>query len=516
MREVINVSIAGIAFKLDDDAYRMLNDYLDKINRHYSSMPDGNEIIEDIEARIAEIILSKQDSSLVVTAQLISRVVSQLGMPEEIGNHTGNSENVKDLDADNETGTKFPRRLYRNPFNAKLGGVCSGLATYFNVDVTLVRLFFLSPIILGILLSILFNGYRFSDIFRTLGPAFSFIYLVMWVVIPKAKTPRQFLEMKGEKITSSRIERIFIEEFRGMGNSNVRSSVKMEKSASILTRLLGVLGKIILFFIYTVLALVGLMMLVALIYVLITGIKFFTIGSHNLVFGAMTGPLYALVLMVLVVIILPLVVGIYSIVKQVLSLGWNKNFLYIATIGWLAAFLSCAVIYYSYFHNNNYEVKLKNIKVEGRSFHNEKKERKIKFERNNMQFFITEITHDFRELTSVKGIGDTLHIMPMDTLRPKGFRSVPVNFIWGNTKYKQPTVEIKRTYNNMLWNIIRDRKLPEMSPVEFRYVNDTLYVHNFFKTRYLNEYAQIDVYLPEDMKIDVDENIRFYEFIYWD
>lgn len=336
----------------------------------------------------------------------------------------------------------------------------------------------------------------------------------MWIVIPKAKTPRQILEMKGERITQSSIERIFVEEFRGAG----KSLEKVRKDASSFAKVVGFLGKFFLFFIYTILAIMGLSMLVLLIYVVISGINFFGVGSHNFILGSMTGPIYALIVLALIVVVLPLVVGIYSIIKWIFSFGWNKNFLYIALIGWIAAFASCAVIYFAYFHSTDYEVKLKNIKVEGRSFYNEKKERKIKFERDNdnMQFFITETAPDFNILSgTVKSI-DTLHVMPIDTVRGKGFRSIPVNFIWGSAKYKTPTIEIKRTYHNILIDIIKRKKLPEFSPVGFCYTGDTLYVNNFFKTTKMHEYARIDIYLPEHLDIDVDESIRYYEFDYWD
>ena len=138
MKEVVKVSISGIAFSFDAEAYQVMKDYLDKLETGYAKKPDGREIVADIEARIAELILNEQESDNVVSRALAESVVAQLGFPD-------------DLDTEEEPPVeKIPKRLYRNPDGAVLGGVCSGLAAYFRTDPVWIRLAFFLPMLLVI------------------------------------------------------------------------------------------------------------------------------------------------------------------------------------------------------------------------------------------------------------------------------------------------------------------------------------------------------------------------------
>ena len=126
MKEVKKCSISGIAFTLDNDAYVLLDRYLESLKAAYAETADGDEIVADIEARIAELILSRQENSRVVEAPLLQQVISQMGTAEDISS-----------ESDADTGKKqprIPRRLYRDTQNARLGGVCAGLGRYFDID----------------------------------------------------------------------------------------------------------------------------------------------------------------------------------------------------------------------------------------------------------------------------------------------------------------------------------------------------------------------------------------------
>lgn len=127
MNEVKKCSISGVAFTLDVDAYEVLNDYIDKLKKSYHDSADGTEIVADIEARIAELILSAQDNARVVEKPLILNIIKQMGTPEDI------SEGIPDEDLRPEE-PRIPRRLYRDMDNAKLGGVCAGIGKYFDID----------------------------------------------------------------------------------------------------------------------------------------------------------------------------------------------------------------------------------------------------------------------------------------------------------------------------------------------------------------------------------------------
>ena len=151
MNNTINVSIAGIAFILENEGYRLLKDYLVRIEVGYKGNPDGPEILSDIEARISELILNEQDADTVVTAERIRTIIGQLGLPDGMDTRTP-ADNIQ---ADSVPSDNFARRLYRNPDGAKLGGVCNGMATYFRVDPTLVRLIFCSPLLILVCISVI-------------------------------------------------------------------------------------------------------------------------------------------------------------------------------------------------------------------------------------------------------------------------------------------------------------------------------------------------------------------------
>lgn len=243
MKEVVKVSISGISFAFEQDAYVVLNNYLEQLESGYANNPDGREIIADIEARIVEIVLAKQAAEQVVPLAMANKIVEQLGFPDDIaqGQH-GESSSAAE---------QFPRRLYRNPDGSKLGGVCSGIATFINVDTVWVRLAFFAPLFLLILTAPMGVG-SLSGFLGTCFGAFFLLYFVLWLVIPIAKTPRQKLEMRGEKITVSSIH----ENFR-MEASSMSPSPRSQRSASVLAELVYVVGRIILFGIKAVALIVG-------------------------------------------------------------------------------------------------------------------------------------------------------------------------------------------------------------------------------------------------------------------
>lgn len=190
MKEVKKCSISGVAFTLDADAYEELSAYLESLKRSYRESPDGAEIVADIEARIAELILSVQDNARVVEKPLIMNIIRQMGSAEDISEST-------DADLEPEA-PRIPRRLYRDTENAKLGGVCAGIGRYFNLDPVWVRLALFLPLLLACFGSVPFLRW-FSPLFGNLFGIFLICYFIMWFAVPAARSARQKLEMNGEK-----------------------------------------------------------------------------------------------------------------------------------------------------------------------------------------------------------------------------------------------------------------------------------------------------------------------------
>jgi phage shock protein PspC (stress-responsive transcriptional regulator) len=196
MNEIKKCSLSGVGFTFEKVAYNRLNDYLNSLKEAYKESADCDEILADIEARIAELILSAQsDAQCVVTLPIIENIIVQLGSPEDI---SGEEKQPKA-----ENNTRIPRRLYRDMENSKLGGVCAGLAKYFGVEAVWLRLAMASPLILVVI------GAPFLHWLSVLGGnlfgVFLMTYLILWFAIPSAKSAREKLEMEGEAISAKSI-----------------------------------------------------------------------------------------------------------------------------------------------------------------------------------------------------------------------------------------------------------------------------------------------------------------------
>ena len=196
MNEIKRCSLSGVGFTLEREAYNHLNEYLQSLKNAYKNNPDSEEILADIEARIAELILSAQSSAEnVVCLPLVENIIAQLGTPEAI---SGEEEEPK-----NDSSSRIPRRLYRDLENAKLGGVCAGLAKYFGVEAAWIRLAISSPLILLIIGAPYLHW--LSIIGGNILGIFLITYLILWFAIPGAKSARQKLEQEGERISAQSI-----------------------------------------------------------------------------------------------------------------------------------------------------------------------------------------------------------------------------------------------------------------------------------------------------------------------
>ena len=193
MKKTLTANINGIVFHIDEDAYYKLSRYLERIKAHFKHEYGGEEIVAGIESRIAEMFQERKKShQQVVNLSDVQEVIAQLGEPAEISGNESESNNRRETTDYAEESA--PKQLFRDPDNKYIGGVCSGLAAYFNIDPTWVRLLFV--------LLILAAG---STILA---------YIILWIVIPKAKSTADRLSMRGERINLSNIEKSIREDLR--------------------------------------------------------------------------------------------------------------------------------------------------------------------------------------------------------------------------------------------------------------------------------------------------------------
>ena len=338
MNETLKVSISGIGFIFDQPAYLELKAYLDRLEQQYQDDPDGREIIADIEARIVEIILSKQSIEEVVGSELVRSIIEQMGCPEEIKREAEAEKRPHEASAES-----FPRRLYRNPDGAKLGGVCNGLATFFDIDTVWVRLALFVPLVLLILLPTL-HIYFLSGFLGALFGVFVLLYFILWFAIPQARTPRQKLEMKGERITAATIQQTFSQE-----NTPARNE-RSRRSDSILAELFAIVGRIFKFGIMALLLLIGLVLAVCAVSIIVAICSLpFQIGGEidltlrALFFGLDGITPGTLIGLLAAIPLLPIIMLLYLIVGTIFKLRVHHSVMWILGCAWLVITAFCGI-----------------------------------------------------------------------------------------------------------------------------------------------------------------------------
>lgn len=186
MKTTISAAVGGYNFIFDNDAFSRLSDYLDKFRKALDPI-GAQEVMDELEMRIADLLKERLGGKEVVDVQMADSIISQLGLPGG-EQYQGNREfSPKDEAPKFEFSFGRPGRIMRDPDDRRLGGVCSGLAYYFNIDVTLVRILFLLALIMG-----------------TAG---FWIYIILWIIVPEARTAAEKCELRGLEANAENIRR---------------------------------------------------------------------------------------------------------------------------------------------------------------------------------------------------------------------------------------------------------------------------------------------------------------------
>ena len=263
MKKALKINLSGLIFHIDEDAYEKLKIYLDRISSHFSNIEESKEIIADIESRISEIFREKlRDDSQVITVADVDEVINIMGRPEDIADEEGEQTNT------GPSGSKHFRRLYRDPENAVIGGVAAGLSAYFNIDPVVLRILFVVLILVG---------WGFPVI----------IYLVLWIAVPKAETAAQKLEMRGEKVNVSNLEKKIREEYEDVKENinKARKSDAGRKAEDFFTRFFHIIGVIFVAFLKVIAILIAMVFVIAGISIILSALGFAFFGASLLPFG---------------------------------------------------------------------------------------------------------------------------------------------------------------------------------------------------------------------------------------
>ena len=374
MKQVININFQGRVVPIEVTAFELLKNYTESLNRHFANEEGKEEIINDIESRIGELFQERiTKGATCITDDDVKAIIKSMGNPEdfEAMDDTQSTPASSSANQQQSTGSSSAtgnKRLFRNENDKVLGGVCSGLANYFNIDVVVTRIIFVILLFSGVgfltyiimwiavpssateqiggtrkklfrdpdekivagvcsgignyfgvnpwiprvlfllpFLSFLsrwghWGGFwDFGDVIRfTFSPTSLIVYIILWIVIPEAFTTSEKLEMKGEKVDMNSIKNSVMEEMKGVGKKAEKfgkeaSGVISEKAKDMAgdvqhfaKRNRGGLGNVIAMivkiFAYFIIGFVGLVLIIALFGLAVVSIGFFPLKDfviHN-------------------------------------------------------------------------------------------------------------------------------------------------------------------------------------------------------------------------------------------
>jgi phage shock protein PspC (stress-responsive transcriptional regulator) len=348
MKSTIKVSISRSAFHLDGDAYEALRGYLDRLEKHFSRKKGGKEIVSDIEERLAELLSARISTpDQVVTTALVEEVIGIMGMPDDM------EDGEADYGAVPPSPQSRKKRLYRDVDNKILGGVCSGLAAYFNIDIVLSRLLFV------LFLTTMLFFIRIS-IFGIPGGFLFVAYLVLWIAVPPALTARERAEMHGDNTTIADIQKKVEDEIRVLRRKwekkgkqwtpeieaeVLEANIGTRRREHILTRLFKLALRVVMIFVGAIFLVVAVCGLITLPVFLFVG----TVLSDVVLFDILDlvaidiNPILLKVLLS-VVLLLPLLGLLYIGVKAIVRFRDRFKTGLVMFLLWLAACIALAIL----------------------------------------------------------------------------------------------------------------------------------------------------------------------------
>ena len=495
MNKTVNINLAGTFFHIDEDAYQKLQRYLEAIKRSFTDSQGRNEILADIETRIAELFNERvENDKQVVSIKEVDEVITIMGQPED---YIVDEEIFEDEPKQSykSSRTDTTRKLYRDTENAYIGGVSSGLSHYFGIEPLWIRLIWV----------LLFFGAGTGIL----------VYILLWILMPAAETTSEKLAMSGKPVNITNIEEKVKEGFSNVKESldgvadrisnadydGVSNKVK-HKSRSFF----DALGNVIMFFfkifakfIGIILIIVGATTLISLIVSLLSVgvVDIFNFDGIDMAhtFYSSNLPIWVVSLLVLFAVGIPFffifILGLKILVDNLKSLGKTANFtlfgLWLASIVTLAIFAAREVAEFSREGEFTETIEL-NVKTNDTLFvemlNNEK------YASNNYR------SNDFD--------------IVFDGNNKKQIYSSDVRFLVKSTKDSIAYMEIVKDARGRTYQDARDRA--EEIDYNFDYTNGKLALDNYFLTdadnKFRNQDVTIILYMPEGSVIYSDKSTR--------
>lgn len=493
MNKTVNINLGGMFFHIDEDAYQKLSRYFDAIKRSLSDSNGQDEIIKDIEMRIAELVAEKHTSDKqVISLKELDEIIAIMGQPEDYRIEPDGEPTQNTYAANNAQG-RTNKKLYRDKDTGMIGGVAAGLGHYFGIDAVWIRIFLVIMVIAGFGSGIL-------------------AYIILWVVMPEAITTSEKLEMKGEPITISNIEKKVKEEFEAvsekiknapydkMGNQVKTGVDKFTGSASdVLMTILKIFAKIIGVFLI-ISAMATLIMLF---------IGIFTLGTTNSIDfpwqelidrGIFTDyPVWVLGLITFMAVGIPffflLLLGFKLLAPHMKSVGNIGKYTLLAL--WLisiAILISLGIRNATEFSVDGRQVKKERIALQPQDT------LYIKFKASD--YFSNHDDFESREFKITEDSTDT-----------KVIYSGNVNLHIEKTDEKVPYIQVEKKAKGA--TLSKAKKTADQIKYNYKFEGNKLVLDNYlltdFKNKFRDQRVDIYVYLPEGTLFKADKSVQEYD-----
>ncbi|RAR46860.1 PspC domain-containing protein [Flavobacterium lacus] len=488
MNKTVNINLGGLFFHIDEDAFQKLNRYFDAIKRSLSNSSGQDEIMKDIEMRISEIFTeNKEADKQVINLKDVDAMIAVMGQPEDYRIE----EEGEATQTNYNSSTKTSKKLYRDIDKNILGGVSAGLGHYFGIDALWIRLALVLIVIAGVGFPIL-------------------LYILLWILIPKAQTTTEKLQMTGEPVNLSNIEKKVREEFASfservenanyekMGNETKSGA---EKVASAIGEVFMTIFTIFAKFIGAIILMLSIFMLGA---VLIGG---FTFGSTTFVdmpwqsyYDAVIVsefPIWLVVILSVLAIGIPffflLILGLKLLITNMKSIG------NVAKYTLLALWLIAVGILISFGIKQATEIAYNGKTVQKETLNlmpNDTLDIQFKFN----DYYAKDFHYNDFEVTQDENGNDIIYS-----------NQISIELIY--TDEAQPYLQIEKRAEGK--SITEAKKRAEKINYAFKFEGNKLILDNYFitdlKNKYRNQEVELYLYLPQGTILRPDSNVQSFD-----
>ncbi|TDE07855.1 PspC domain-containing protein [Flavobacterium sandaracinum] len=489
MNKTVNINLGGMFFHIDEDAYQKMTRYFDAIKRSLSNSSGHDEIIKDIEMRVSELLNEKQKSDkYVIGLKDVDEVIAVMGQPEDYIIE----DELKGTNTYNNNTTRRTKKLYRDREKGMIGGVSAGLGHYFGVDAVWIRI---------VLILLVFAGFGTGIL----------AYIILWIVTPEAITTTEKLEMTGEPVTISNIEKKVREEFENV--SDKIKNADYDKYGNQIKSGAGKIGNSFGDFIMTIFKIFAKFLGIILIITGVSTLFFLLIGIFTLGSGAFIDfpwqsfieagnftdyPVWSFGLLMFFAVGIPFffltLLGFKLLAPNMKSIGNIAKYTLLAL--WLIAValaISIGIKQASAFAVDGRIVKKETINL------NPNDTLFIKFQHNDYFAKNVEDRNDF--------------MVTQDSTGTDIIYSNEVSFKIEKTEEKLPYLQIEKEARGKSLSEAKQRA--EQIKYSYKIIGNQLILDNYLLTELKNKYRdqeiEITLFVPEGLLLKVDSSVQNYD-----